>query len=77
MHLQNWQTYYAKYKKEESEIKALMELIKEEGMAVTVIERKKNVNIRSVTLEYCFRGEETQEKNNQKKENTKVKPLFL
>ena len=29
MHLQNAPIYYAKYKKEESEIKALMELIEE------------------------------------------------
>ena len=33
MHLQNTSIYYAKYKKEESEVKALMDLTKEEGVA--------------------------------------------
>ena len=41
MHLQNAPLYYAKYKKEESEVKALIELLKEEGMAeVTASEEK-------------------------------------
>ena len=50
-----------KVKKEKSEVKALMELIKGGGVAeITAIE--KNVNMRrSVTLEHCFGGEETQE----------------
>ena len=33
MHLQNAQMYYAKYQKEENEVKALMKPIKEEGVA--------------------------------------------
>ena len=56
MYLQNAPIYYDKYKKEESEIKALMELIK--GVA-EVTATEKNVNMSSVTLEYCFGGEET------------------
>ena len=49
--------YYAKYKKEESEVKALMELIKGGVADVTAIEEE-NVNMRrSVTLE----GKEIQE----------------
>ena len=44
MHMQNAPMYYAKYKNEESKVKALMELIKR-GVAV---------NMRSVTLEHCF-----------------------
>ena len=57
MHLQNAPMYYAKYKKEESEVKALMELIKGGVADVTAIEEE-NVNMRrSVTLE----GKEIQE----------------
>ena len=41
MHLQNTLIYYAKNKKEKIEVKALMELIKEEGVAeVTGTEEK-------------------------------------
>ena len=41
MHLQNAPIYYAKYKKEESKLKALMDLIKEEGVTeVTATEEK-------------------------------------
>ena len=57
MHLQNQPIYCAKYKKEEREVKALIELIKER-----VAEEEKNVNMRrSVTYEHCFGDEETQE----------------
>ena len=61
MYLQNAQIYYAKYKKEEIEVKALMELIKE-GVAEV-----KKMKMRSVTLEHCFGGEETQETIQRKK----------
>ena len=51
--------YYAKYKKEKSKFKAVMELIKRRVVTeVTHIEEKK-VNMRSVILEHCFGGEET------------------
>ena len=57
--------YYAKYKKEESKVKALMELIK--GVAVVTATQEKYMNIRSATLEHCFRGEKTQETARRKK----------
>ena len=42
MHLKNTPIYYAKYKKKESEVKALMEQVKEEKVAeVTAIKEKK------------------------------------
>ena len=60
IYLQNIPIYYAKYKKEESKIKALMELIKEERVTEVKVTEEKNVNMRKgVTLEHCFRGEET------------------
>ena len=56
--MQNAPIYNAKYKKEESEVKALMELIKR--VAVVTTTEKKYDNIRkSVTLEHCFGSEET------------------
>ena len=62
MHLQNAPIYYAKYKKEESKVKALMELINEEGVTQVTSTDKKYVNMRrSVTLEHCFGGKERQE----------------
>ena len=54
MHLQNAPIYYDKYKKKESEVKALMELIKEEGVAEVTATEEKNLNMRrSVTFEHC------------------------
>ena len=42
------------------EVKALMELIKEEGVAELTTTEERKVNMRkSVTLEHCFGGEET------------------
>ena len=63
MYLQYAPIYYVKYKNEESEVKAQMKLIKEEGVAEITVTRKRKVNMRrSVTLEHCFGGEETQKK---------------
>ena len=56
----NASIYYAKYKKEEKEIKALIKLMKE-GVAEVTTREVKNVNTRSVTLEHCFGYEKTQE----------------
>ena len=68
MHLQNAPIYYAKYKKQESEVKALMKLKKEEGLAEITATKEKNENMRrSVTLEHRFRDEETQETDRRKK----------
>ena len=52
-----------------------MEVIKEKGVKEVKATEVKNVNKRrSVTLEYCFRGEKTE--NNQKKENAKMDSFF-
>ena len=48
--------------KKESEVKVLVELIKEGGVAEKGQQKRKNMNMRSVTLEHCSGDEETQEK---------------
>ena len=51
--------YYTKCKKEESEIKALMELIKGGGVAEVTATEEENIKMRNVTLEHCLGGQET------------------
>ena len=54
MHLLNTPLYYAKYKKEESKVKALMELIIiKRGVTRVTATEKRNVNI-GVILEHYF-----------------------
>ena len=66
IHLQNTPLYNAIYKKEESEVKAQIALIK--GVAEATTTEEKNVNMwRSVTLEHCFGGEKTQETTRRRK----------
>ena len=55
MHLQNALINYAKYKYEKSEVKALMELIKEEGAAdVTASKGKKSDEEEECDIETLF-----------------------
>ena len=68
MHLQVATKFYFKYRNEESENKALRELIKEEGVAeVTAVEEKTMNMNRSETLKHCFGGEETHETTRMRK----------
>ena len=62
MHLQNAPIYYAKYKKQESKVNALMELIKGGVAKVTATEERKVNMRRSVTLEHYIGGKETTRK---------------
>ena len=58
MHLQNKPIYYAKYKKEKSEVKALIELIKERVVEVKATEEKNVKMMKTVTLETQEQPEE-------------------
>ena len=77
MYLQYAPIYYVKYKNEESEVKAQMKLIKEEGVAEITVTRKRKVNMRrSVTLEHCFGGEETKETTRRRKSSSWIFCIF-
>ena len=69
---------YVKYKKEEDEVKALMGLIHEEGVAEVVATEEKNVNMnKSVTMEHCFKNEGKQKTAKKRKTQAKIASLYF
>ena len=68
MQLKTTPIYYVKYRNDESEDKALRELINEEGVAeVTTIEEGRMKMRKFVTIEHCLVNEETYETTRRKK----------